>query len=649
MDEVAAARAVVAADLRDGGTLSQRLPGYEERAGQIAMAEAVAAALTNGEHAIIEAGTGIGKTIAYLLPIVRSGKIAIVATANKALQEQIFYKDLPFIHENIQPVEYALVKGMTNYLCRQHFEEERGFQQLIQQPAFDNLDALLDDDDFDGDLDVVPFGVPGELRGRITNDGDECPWRACEHFNHCYVRRMRERAQTAQIVVVNHTLMLLDVMMDGWLLPQRDVVVIDEAHHLADEATRAFTVTVSPRRVESLLVLRRLREHCDPAKIEAARGASALAWGRLDEAISLGARSRCPFSGPFEEGLRLASAIKEVGTNLRQQKPENMDDRDEQLYDKLTRRVSALVADLALVFGESNMEERVYYVERQQARRGREGMLSVSAAPLSVAGLLKKNLFDKVSVVCTSATLAINNRFDFYRRQVGLDDAREAILPSPFDYQRNARLFVPSPREMPEPNFSADNQVYHDKLAEHMAALVRASRGRAFLLFTSQRTLGETHRRLEALLDGEDFNLLAQGPDVGRKELLSRFRVAERAVLLGLRSFWEGVDVAGDALSLVAIDKLPFTPPDDPVHEARVNKLRAEGANWFGEYVLPQAIMLLKQGVGRLIRSREDRGVIAILDSRLISKHYGRTVIFSLPDARRTQHLDAITAFFAEG
>jgi Rad3-related DNA helicase len=651
MDEVTAAREQVSADLRQGGPLSQKLPGYEERAGQIAMAEAVAMALATGQHALIEAGTGIGKSIAYLLPIVRSGKKAIVATANKALQEQLYYKDLPFISQHIAPVDFALVKGMGNYLCRQHFEEERAFQQLVQQPAFSRLDKKLDDRDFDGDLDVLPFSLPGDLRGRVAADGDDCAWRACDHFNACFVRQMRDRAQAAQIIIVNHTLLLIDTLMDGWLLPEREVVVVDEAHHLPDEATRAFTVTVSPRSVDSLLSLRLLREHCDPQKIEMAIGANAFVWARLEEMISFGSRNRVPFAGPLQEGLRLSSAIKEIGTSLRQRRPENMSEREEQLFDKLLRRVSNLTGNLALVFGESDTEKFVYYVERTASRRGRDAWLSISAAPLSVTDLLKKNLFDKGSVIATSATLAINGSFEFYRRQTGLDDvALEHVFPSPFDYRTNARIFVPGPSDIPEPSFGAENRDYLDKLAELMARLVRASRGRAFLLFTSQRALNEVLRRFVEThrLEDEGFTLLVQGYDIGRKELLDRFRAAEQAVLLGLRSFWEGVDVVGDRLSLVVIDKLPFAPPDDPVHEARVSQMRAAGENWFGDYVLPLAIMQLKQGVGRLIRSRDDRGVIAILDSRLIAKYYGRTVLLSLPDALRTRHMRTIEAFFAE-
>lgn len=645
LDLAAQARATVAHDLRQGGVLSRRLPGYEDRPAQIQMAEAVATALVTGEHALIEAATGTGKSLAYLLPIVRSEKVALVATANKALQEQLFYKDIPFISAHIKPVKAALVKGMSNYLCLQHLEDEGPLQFYANNPAYAELDKLTSDKDFDGDLDMLDFALPADVRHRVAADTDDCAWRSCPHFGACYVRQMREAAQNAQIVVVNHTLLLLDVQMEGWLLPDRETIVIDEAHHLEDEATRAFTVTVSPRRVESLLSQRRLREHCDPQKIEDAVSASVFAWGRLSEIAHFGNRSRAPLAEPLEEGLRLASAMADVNSNLRARKPEVMEEKEEMLYDKLVRRVANLVADLRLVFGMADPTGRVYYIEREPPRRGREGLLSVSAAPLSVTEMLKEKLFDQISVIATSATLAINNSFDFYRKRVGITEAKELVLPYAFDYHANALLYVP--RLKHEPAYGKENGPYLDELAAQMGALVRASRGRAFLLFTSNRTLQDVWSRLEEPLLLEDFQLFSQSGGLSRAELLRRFRASERGILFGLRSFWEGVDVAGDALSLVAIDKLPFDPPDDPVHEARVSRMREQGENWFGGYVLPQAILRLKQGVGRLLRTRDDRGVLAILDSRLLTKGYGRQVIYALPPARRTVNLADVQAFFA--
>lgn len=643
----------VAEDLRQGGVLDQRLPGYEERPSQILMAQAVATALTTGKHTLIEAGTGTGKSLAYLLPVVRSGKVALVSTANKALQEQLFYKDIPFIVANVQPVKAALVKGFSNYLCLQHYADAQStllqeasvtMRTTRSQPLEELNDLINDDENFDGDLDVVPFDLPKNVRSAVAADSDDCAWNSCSFFGSCYIRKMRDKAQNAQIIVVNHTLLLIDTQNENALLPDRDVVIIDEAHHLEDEATRAFTVTVTPRVVEKLLAQKRLRQYCDPAKIEAAINASALAWGRLSEIANLGTRQRAPLIEVFQEGLGLATAMADIGTSLRQSRPETMNESEEKIYDRMTRNASNLSADLRLVFSVADTEGRVYYIEREPGRRGREGMLSVSAAPLNITKMLKEKLFDRISVIATSATLAIDGNFSYFKKRVGILEAEELVLPLAFDYDKNAVLYVP--RLQHEPKFGADNGQYLAEIAEQMGALVRASRGRAFLLFTSNRTLQGVYDHLMMPLGAEGYTLLVQSPDIGRAELLRRFRNSNKAVLFGLRSFWEGVDVAGEALSLVAIDKLPFDPPDDPVHEVLVARMKAAGENWFGDYVLPQAILRLKQGVGRLLRTREDRGAMAILDSRLLTKGYGRQVIFALPPAKRTTHIRTVQDFF---
>jgi Rad3-related DNA helicase len=647
MNLVEQARKQVGLDLRKGGILDQRLPGYEERPAQIQMAEEVARALTTGEHTLIEAGTGTGKSLAYLLPIVRSGQKALISTANKALQEQLFYKDIPFISENVQPVRAALVKGMNNYLCLQHFAEEReGLQRYMHNRAFEQLDDCIQQENFDGDLDVVPFDLPGDIRHRVAADGDDCAWRACPFFHDCFVRKMRETAQQAQLVVINHTLLLIDMLSDGELLPERDLIVIDEAHHLEEEATRAFTVVVSPRVVENLLAQKRLKDYCDQDKRERAITQSALTWGQLADMTHLGTRSRAPLTEPFEEGLRLATAIEEIATDLFAKRPEGLDEKEEQLYDKLLRRTRSVAANLKTVFSVNSTDTLVYYVDREVGRQGQDISLSASAAPYSVQEKLHEQLFNKVSVIATSATLAIDQNFEFFRSRVGLIEARELVLPLAFDYQHNALLYVP--RMKHEPTYGDNNRPYLDELANQMGELVRASQGRAFLLFTSQRTLREVLDRLEGPLADEEFTILVQGKSLGRQELLRRFRTEPRAILFGLKSFWEGVDVAGEALSLVAIDKLPFDPPDDPVHEARVSRMKAAGENWFKDYVLPQAILRLKQGIGRLLRTRDDRGVLAILDTRLLTKYYGRQIIFALPPAHRTVRLDDVRSFFAD-
>lgn len=651
-DEVAteSLAATVETDLRAGGVLSRALSGYEERPAQIAMARNVAAALETGEHAAIEAGTGTGKSLAYLLPIIRSGKVALISTANKALQEQLFYKDIPFVQQHVRLFKAALVKGMANYLCLDRLEEERSFQRLVGQPAFSRMEDLLDSDQWDGDLDLLPDSLPPDTRARVAADGDQCAWRACPFFGDCYVRKMRERAREAQVIVVNHTLLLLDAAMEGWLLPERDVVILDEAHHLEEEATRAFTATVSPGRVQSLLSLRRVREHADARAHQEATAANVEAWDALARVVDPGARGRQVLRQPLQEGLRLASTVDDVATSLQLNRPDTLDDKENQLYDKLVKRARTLAADLRTVFAVADREGHVYYVERTGGfgeGGGRRGLPqpSVSAAPLGVAELLAERLFDKVPVISTSATLAIGGSFAFYRGRVGLPAAREAVLPLAFDFREQALLYVPRLRH--EPAFGDAGGPYLSELADQMGALVGASEGRAFLLFSSQRALQAVLDRLAGALSALDYSLLVQGAGMGRVELVRRFREEPRAVLFGLKSFWEGVDVAGEALSLVAIDKLPFAPPDDPIQEARVARMKAAGENWFGGYTLPLAILQLKQGLGRLLRTHDDRGVMAVLDTRLHTKSYGRQVLAALPPARRTSDIHDVERFFA--
>jgi Rad3-related DNA helicase len=633
----------VEADLKVGGVLSRALPGYEERPAQITMARRVARALMRDQSLVVEASTGTGKSLSYLLPIVRSGKVALLSTANKALQEQLFYKDIPFVQANVQPFEAALVKGMGNYLCLDRLGEERAFQALAPNRGLDLVEAALDDEDWDGDLDLLPNTLANDVRGRVAADSDQCAWRACPFFNDCYVRKMRDRAREAQIIVVNHTLLLLDAAMGGFLLPERDLVVIDEAHHLEDEATRAFTATVTPGRVNSLLALRRVREIAEERVQREVSAANAVTWEALRLRLGAMARGRQRLDQPLEEGKRLANSVEELATSLQRQRPLMMSEKDEQLFERLVKRARALASDIRAVFAVDRPSERVYYVEMVRAGRRDIPQYSVSAAPLGVASLLREKLFDRVKTVATSATLAIDGDFSFFRARVGLE-APSLTLPYAFDYASHALLYLPRLRL--DPAFGDASGPYLDEIAQQMRDLVEASRGRAFLLFSSQRALEGVYSRIGFDLDTEGYSTLIQGRDFGRLELLRQFRERERAALFGLKSFWEGVDVAGEALSLVVIDKLPFDPPDDPVQEARVSQLKAAGENWFGGYVLPNAILRLKQGVGRLIRTSDDRGVMAILDRRIYTKAYGREVMLALPPARRTERIEDVQSFF---
>ncbi|MFL5667527.1 MAG: helicase C-terminal domain-containing protein, partial [Ktedonobacteraceae bacterium] len=652
----------VVSDLCQGGILSQRLPGYEERPAQIEMAALVARSLTQNDHAIVEASTGTGKSLAYLLPIVRSGKVAIISTANKALQEQLFYKDIPFIQQHIKHFDAALVKGMGNYLCIDRLESERtGMQFYAKNRDFTRLVDITNDPDtrFTGDFETLDFQLPADIRSKVFADGDQCAWSKCNYFGDCYVHKMRVKAERAQVIVVNHTLLLLDAAMDGFLLPERDVIVLDEAHHLEEEATRSFTITISPNSITTLLAQHLLKNHSQLSLQDEANRQLGLTWQRLQFIADPGYKGRANLQAPLEEGLKLATAIADLADSLRKQRPKDLPDKESQLYDKLLKRTQNLAENIRIVFAADQPSKFVYYVERVGGAGARGGFqLQVSAAPLDITTWLKERLFDKCNVICTSATLATigtdstrsqekGPNFAYFRRRVGLDtneypEVIQRILPLTFDYESKALLYLP--RHLPAPVYGPGSDDYTVAIAREMYSLVKKSEGRAFLLFSSKRMLDQAYELMSPHLD---YPLLRQG-DMSRIELTRRFREEQGAILFGLKSFWEGVDIAGEALSMVVIDKLPFDPPDDPVHEARVAQMKAAGENWFGIYVLPQAVLRLKQGLGRLLRTRDDRGVMAILDTRLHTKGYGKLVLNALPPARRTSSIKDVEHFFNE-
>lgn len=654
----------VEADLHQGGALSQCLSGYEERPAQITMAAMVSHALVSHTPAVIEAPTGTGKSLSYLIPVVRSGNVAIVSTANKALQEQLFFKDIPFVQRYIRRFDAALVKGMGNYICLDRLEQERvGFQHHVRNPDFLRLQERIEqsDEEFTGDIEMLGFPLPADIRSKVNGDRDQCTWSKCSYFSECFVRKMKIRASQASVIVVNHTLLLLDAFMEGNLLPERDVIVIDEAHHLEDEATRAFTTTVSQGQISTLLAQHLLKDYTPAALQDETKGKMIGVWDRLPDP---GKKGRANLKEPLQEGLSLASTISQLAEALRTGRPKMLNEKDEQLYDKLISRAQNLADDIRMVFAVDQAEKYVYYVEKV-ITGGRRGVaqLEVSATPLEVTAWLKEHLFEKANVICTSATLATigpdpahpevkGANFAYFRRRVGLDSEsypglQECILPLTFDYPSQALLYLP--RHLPEPAYGGQAaQDYTRALASEMIKLVQASHGRAFLLFSSKRMLDEVFEIFARELPADlTFPLLRQG-DMTRLELVRSFREREGAILFGLKSFWEGVDIVGEALSLVVIDKLPFDPPDDPVHEARVAQMKAAGENWFGTYVLPMAVLRLKQGLGRLLRTQDDRGVMAILDTRLHTKGYGKQIVQALPPARRTMSLEAVAQFFAD-
>jgi Rad3-related DNA helicase len=456
---------------------------------------------------------------------------------------------------------------------------------------------------------------------------------------------MRREAEAAQVVITNHSLLAIDAAKGGKVLPEHEQVVLDESHHLEDAATEAFTVKIAASRITSLLSLKTLRANTKEKKRDAIERQARITWQELERRYEEGARgnnNRVALPSPVEEGLQLATLLQKLAKELEDNKPGNLahQPKEDKLYDKLVQRVRNLASDVRQVF---SVEEGDYVHCMEYVGDAGKASIEVSRIPLNVAPLLQQSLFDRCPVICTSATLATGNgnaSFSYFKSRVGIERAIERVLPTVFDYQQNALLYVP--RDLPSPNYETHRDAYEQAVIVRMLQLVHISQGRAFLLFNSRRML---ERAYACFLTADmEYPLLAQLEGVSRDGLIQQFRENGNAVLFGLKSFWEGVDVQGEALSLVVIDKLPFSVPGDPVREARRELLDSP----FKTYDLPQVILQLKQGVGRLIRSHEDRGCMAILDTRIHTRwdEWGKDICKALPPAVKTSRLQDVERFF---
>jgi ATP-dependent DNA helicase DinG len=610
------------------------------------MAEAIAKAIRTQGQLIAEAGTGTGKTLAYLVPALLSGGKVIVSTGTKTLQDQLYQRDLPLVRDALKvPVTVALLKGRGNYVCHHHLARaaaEGTFATLADVRHLKRIEAFARTSTTGDKGELADVPETAAVWSEVTSTRDNCLGSECAHYGECFVMNARKQALAADIVVVNHHLFFADVMLKdeglNELLPACNTVILDEAHQLPDTATLFFGEEVSGGQLGELArdaEVEGLRAARDYAPLPDAAQALAQALRRfrlaLGETQGKAPRSEATQRPGFEAALdALAAATDALATELDRQA-----ERSDELAQCATR--AGAIAQRLAHWRDRDDPEWVRWID--------VGATSwqLHASPLSIAEIFSKQVTDTARAwIFTSATLAIGGDFSLYQRELGLTAAATGCWESPFDYAHQALLYLP--RDLPPPN----SFEHTDAVVAAALPVLRASRGRAFLLFTTLRALAHARAALQAAIEREglDFPLLAQG-EGSRTELLTRFRRLGNAVLLGSQSFWEGVDVQGEALSLVVIDKLPFAPPDDPLFAARLERIASEGGNPFMDYQLPQAAIDLKQGAGRLIRSESDRGVLMICDRRLVDKPYGRRIWQALPPMRRTRELADVVAFFA--
>ena len=603
------------------------------------MAEAVESALENRRHLIAEAGTGTGKTLAYLVPIIRSGRRVVISTGTKNLQEQIFFKDIPFLNKLFPGLRATLMKGRQNYLCRQKLYD------IEKQPALSGLEEVelvgeirewekRTETGDRAELENLPDS--SDLWRQIDARRETCTGQKCAQFERCFITWMHQRAAESNLIIVNHHLFFADLALKQMefasLLPDYAALVFDEAHEMEDVATRYFGLQVSNYRVEELArdteaALR--QKQLDAREVMRAVREMRRRGDLFFELFPKGeGRSSFTNREAFLDAHRgdysaLLNALEGLKTELKRLK-----ERPEEI-NRLAERAGELTEAFGFVL-ESKERNFVYWWER----RGRGVFLE--ASPIDVSAILRERLFDKVeTVILTSATLAVGGTFDFLKRRLGLQQPQEKIFASHFNYTEQALLYTPQHLPDPrEPNFAA-------AAAVEVGEILKASRGRAFVLFTSRQQMNEVYQRVRPHVR---FPLLLQGT-APRTSLLDRFRRTPHAVLFATSSFWQGVDVQGQQLSAVIIDRLPFAVPTDPVVSARVRLINEDGGNAFTDYQVPEAVISLKQGFGRLIRSVNDRGLLALLDHRMVRKPYGKVFFETLPPYKRTNVLEEVKNF----
>ena len=630
-----------------GGVLASSIPGYRLRAQQLEMAERIAAAMATNSVLVAEAGTGTGKTYAYLVPALLSGGKVIVSTGTKNLQDQLFARDIPTVRKALgSPVKVALLKGRANYVCHYHLERALADGRFVarEDAAYASRIARFVKKTKTGDkADCGDVPESSTVWGLVTSTRENCLGQDCPSNKECFVLAARREALAADLVVVNHHLFFADVMLrdegTAELLPACNTVIFDEAHQLPETASLFFGDNVSTAQVVDLTR--------DTAAEGLASARDCLDLPKLCSVVEKAAKD-----------LRLTLPVEAARFSLAQlQERMGFDNGVVGLIRELDTLAALLETQAQRSEGLENCWRRAGELVAQ-LRRWQKGAdadyvrwgesytlsLQLNATPLVIAKIMQKQMSGHPRAwIFTSATLAVQRDFGHYCGEMGLEGAESAFWDSPFDYARQALLYAPA--NLPDPN----DYAYTEAVVKAAFPVLQASGGRAFFLCTSLRAMRRTHELLSEQLEraGLDYPLLIQG-EGSKNELLERFRRLGNAILVGSQSFWEGVDVRGEALSLVVIDKLPFAPPDDPVLSARIERMKSAGRNAFMDYQLPRAVINVKQGAGRLIRDETDRGVLMICDPRLISKPYGKRIWRSLPPMKRTRAIDDVLAFFQD-
>ncbi|NNL00385.1 MAG: ATP-dependent DNA helicase [Xanthomonadales bacterium] len=629
--------------LDSGGPFESVLTGFAPRQEQLQLAEAIEKTVAIGGTLVAEAGTGIGKTLSYLVPVLEGRQRTIISTGTKTLQDQLYFRDLPMVKKALKStLKTALLKGRGNYLCLYRMDQARKDGRLPSRDSVAELEAIRQwvPSTVDGDLSISSvMAEDSELWPFVTSTAENCLGSDCPDFEACFVARARREAQDADVVVVNHHLLFADMAIKhggfGEVLPGASVFIVDEAHQAPETASQFFSSSLSVRQISDL---------CRDVLAEAAETSGGMASVRdgvahcrqVIKEFQLACHDSLEDRGTWDEMLGSPAVVNAL---------QSLDAAVAALgpvvgaLQGASRGMDACLQRLAEIQAQfDHLDKPAPDSEvRWFERRGRG--VAIHTTPLDISSLFS-GFCEQLDAawVFTSATLSVNGGFDHFVRQLGLQDADTLNLDSPFDYENNALMWLP--KDLPEPREYA----FVPALLEQVRPVLEASKGRAFMLFTSHRALKQA---AELLSDTIDHPLFVQG-EMPRSMLLEAFRNSGDGILLGSASFWGGVDVMGEALSLVIIDKLPFAPPNDPVMVARSNQLRQHGGNPFMELFLPQAVIALKQGAGRLIRDVNDRGVLVICDRRLNTKGYGSVFLESLPPMRQTLDRDQVLEFFKD-